>query len=135
MNVFVILAIVLGCLINIGIIGFLVSAWCVKNQQLPAEKTKPPRLTIYPVFIRINNIKYAGPFSRISVYDDLIIIRALGQTRMITRDRLSHAIEYSSDNIVMYIHENEFVTKITIFLDCDSGLFKAMDRWEKEEGL
>jgi hypothetical protein len=131
MDVLLIPIIVLGSIGIIGTIVFLAKAFGIKDRLLPIEKAKTPRITVHPTCVKISSIQYMGSFSRVSLYDGFIIIRVLGQTRVIVPDKLARSIEYNNNNMTIYVNENEFITKIIIYSGFDSILSIEMMKWER----
>jgi len=70
--------IVVGMFFGIGVAFFLGYAFIFRSKLLPEEHSQVHILTLFPYGIYCGGLRYSGPFSRITLYQDMLVIKVLG---------------------------------------------------------
>ena len=119
---------ILGCVFGFGTIVFLIRALLIRNKLLPEEEGKKSLLTIFPMAINIKGMHYSGPFSRVSIYSDMIVIRGLSITTILHHCDVSEAPVIKGGWVVMHAVINGRTQKIKISTECNKRLVDQIEK-------
>jgi len=120
---------ILGCVFGFGTLVFLIRAFLIRNKLLPEEEEKKSLLTIFPMAINIKGMHYSGPFSRISIYSDMIIIRGFSITTILRHCDVTEVPIIKGGWVVMHADINGRTQKIKISTECNKNLVDQIERW------
>jgi len=123
-----------GLCFGILTLVFLVTAFLFRNKLLPEEEGQKPILTSFPMSVHCCGLLYAGPFSRLSLYSDFLVIRALGASIVIRPKELSRSPETQGGWIVLPVDHSGQQSKIKVSTDNNSQLVKAIEEWRNGSG-
>jgi hypothetical protein len=108
---------------------FLIKAFRLRNKILPEEEGKKSLLTVFPMAINIKGMLYSGPFSRVSIYSDMIVIRGLSITTILRHCDVSEVPIIKGGWVVMHADINGRTQKIKISTECNKNLVDQIEKW------
>lgn len=121
---------VFGGIFSIGTAVFLIRALLSRSKLLPEEEGKRALFSIYPQSIHLKGRYYAGPFSRVSIYDDFLVIRALGVTTILRRSEIAEKPSIHGNCVHLSASMRGGIQRIKIYTDCNQRLVDKIDEWK-----
>ena len=118
-----------GAIFSLLTVSFLVTAVVIRKSPLKEERGKHGLLTVFPFSIRYGGITYVGPFSRLSLYSDMLVIRALGVSCTISRSDCVGTPELHGAWLVIMAHVDGQKREIEIAADNNPGLRDNLRVW------
>lgn len=122
---------VLGSLFGIGTIVSLAISCVFRTSLVREENNKNPLISYYPRAVRFGNNEFAcsGPFSRMSVYSDFVVIRIMGMTRVFKVSDFTKKPYMAKNWIVFPILWNKRSTEIFVYKPSDDVVLQKICEW------
>jgi Na+-transporting NADH:ubiquinone oxidoreductase subunit NqrB len=98
----------------------------------PREHGRQSLLTIFPLGLQVDGIRMSGPVNRLSLYEDLLVIRYMGRTRILSPEDLA-AARISGPWVVIVVWNANREETILVATDANGMLLEQIERWRSRE--
>lgn len=112
-----------GC---ICVIAFLIGMFIARKTLLPEEYNKIAVLTAFPYVVRFPGLRYNGPFSRISVYGEFMVLRILGASRIIQKIEITNEPYIIQSWLILDVCQDGINTEIKIYVNNNEKILQAI---------
>ena len=124
-----------GAFFAVGGGVFLCCAFFSRYRLLPVEHGEQSLSTVFPLTVHCRGWRYSGPFSRVSLYADFLVVKAFGVSRVLKRRNLAASPEIHGNWLVLEVVDGGSHSSIKIATDNNPGLRDKLCAWLKGEGI
>lgn len=116
----------LGCFF---VVSYLVAMVFVRKTLLGEEYKKKSIFTVFPLAIRFPGFRYSGPFSRVSIYNEFVVIRILGASKVLKKNEFKSAPYIHQPWVICTINQNKVSSVIKIATNDNENLTQVITNW------
>ena len=121
-----------GLCFGLATVVFLVTAVVARSRLLLEEKGALAIMTVFPLSINASGRRYAGPFSRLSLYPGFLVIRALGASRFVRRIDFECSPVMREEWIILSVKQNGLSTQIKVSTNNNPDVLEKISKWLNE---
>jgi hypothetical protein len=125
---------VFGCLFGVPVLVWLLRAFRFRKTLCPIEHGRHALWTTFPRAVHLNGWQFSGPFSRVSLYDDMLVLRALGLTTILRREDLLAQPTLRGPWIVLRVRIGRLESEIRLSTDANRERMERIEEWRLRNG-